>query len=52
MDPRPNRARARQGRGHAIDTLLCELRSNAAEAELEAASEIAVALRRVVDKLS
>jgi hypothetical protein len=34
-----------------IDTLLRELRSNAAEAKLEAASEIAVALRRAIDKL-
>ena len=34
-----------------IDTLLRDLRSNAAEGELGAASETAVALRRVVDKL-
>jgi hypothetical protein len=34
-----------------IDTPLRELRSNAADAELEATSETAVALRRVVDKL-
>jgi hypothetical protein len=34
-----------------IDTLLRELRSNAGDAELDAASETAVSLRRVVDKL-